>query len=46
MADNKKEKLQLVDLAGIGNLLEHLVVDGAISCEERDKIIKRICQRQ
>lgn len=33
-----------MDLAGIGNLLEHLVVDGAISCEERDKIIKRIAK--
>lgn len=44
MADNKKEKLQLVDLAGIGNLLEHLVREGAISCEERDKIIKRIAK--
>lgn len=44
MADNKKEKLQLVDLAGIGNLLEHLVREGAISCEERDKIIKQIAK--
>lgn len=42
MADNKKEKLQLVDLAGIGNLLEHLVGEGAITCEERDRIIQRI----
>lgn len=44
MANDKKEKLQLVDLAGIGNLLEHLVREGAISCEERDKIIKRIAK--
>ncbi len=44
MAENKKEKLQLVDLVGIGNLLEHLVMEGAISCEERDKIIKRIAK--
>lgn len=44
MADNKKEKLQLVDLAGIGNLLEHLVEEGTASCEERDKIIKRIAK--
>lgn len=33
-----------MDLAGIGNLLEHLVREGAISCEERDKIIKRIAK--
>lgn len=44
MADSEKEKLHLVDLAGIGNLLEHLVVEGVISCEERDKIIKRIAK--
>ena len=44
MADNKKEKLQLVDLAGIGNLLEHLVREGAITCEERDRIIQRIAK--
>lgn len=44
MADNKKEKLQLVDLAGIGNLLEHLVGEGAISCDERDRIIQKIAR--
>ena len=44
MADNKKGKLQLADLDGIGNLLEHLVVESASSCEERDKIIKRIAK--
>lgn len=42
MADDKKEKLQLVDLAGIGNLLEYLVAENAISCKERDKIIQWI----
>lgn len=42
MADDKKEKLQLVDLAGIGNLLEHLVAEDAISCDERDRIIQKI----
>lgn len=44
MADDKKEKLQLVDLAGIGNLSEYLVAEGAISCEERDRIIQRIAK--
>lgn len=44
MADNKKEKLQLVDLAGIGNLLKHLVGEGAISCDERDRIIQKIAR--
>ena len=40
MADDKK--LQLVDLVGIGNLLEHAVAENAITCEERDRIILRI----
>lgn len=44
MADNKKEKLQLADLAGIGNLLEHLVAEDAISCDERDRIIQKIAR--
>lgn len=44
MADDKKKKLQLVDLAGIGNLLEHLVAEDAISCDERDRIIQRIAE--
>ena len=44
VADDKKVKLKLVDLVGIGNLLEHLVVEGVISCEEQDKIIKRIAK--
>ncbi len=44
MADDKKEKLQLVDLAGIGNLLEHLVAEGVVTCEERDRIIQRIAK--
>lgn len=42
MADYKK--LQLVDLAGIGNLLEHLVAEDSISCEERDRSIQRIAR--
>lgn len=44
MADDKKKKLQLADLAGIGNLLEHLVAEGAVTCEERDRIIQRIAK--
>lgn len=44
MADDKKKKLQLVDLAGIGNLLEHLIAEDAISCDERDRIIQRIAK--
>lgn len=36
MADDEKKKLQLVDLAGIGNLLKHLVAEDAISCNKRD----------
>ncbi len=44
MADDKKKKLQLVDLAGIGNLLEHLVAEGTVTCEERDRIIQRIAK--
>lgn len=44
MADDKKEKLQLADLAGIGNLLEHLVAEDAISCDGRDRIIQKIAR--
>lgn len=40
MADNKK--LHPVDLVGIGNLLEYAVAEKAITCEQRDKIIRRI----
>lgn len=42
MADNKEKKVQLMDLAGIGNLLEHLVAEDVISCDERDRIIQKI----
>ena len=38
----KKAQLHLVDLAGIGNLLENLIVKDIITCEERDRIIQRI----
>lgn len=40
MADNKK--LHPVDLVGIGNLLEYAVAEKSITCEQRDRIIKRI----
>lgn len=40
MADNKK--LQPIDLVGIGNLLEALVLENSITCDERDAIIQRI----
>lgn len=42
MAEEKKTQLHLVDLAGIGNLLEDLIVKDIITCEERDRIIQRI----
>lgn len=42
MAENKGKKLQPVDLIGIANLLKHLVSKNAITCEERDRIIRRI----
>lgn len=40
MAD--KKKLHPVDLVGIGSLLEALVVQNTISCDEWDAIIQRI----
>lgn len=43
MAENRRTgKLQRVDLVGIGNLLESLVVNNRISRDERDAIILRI----
>ncbi len=36
------KKLRPVDLLGIGNLLEHLVIANMITFEERDRIIQRI----
>lgn len=44
MSEDKKKALQPVDLVGIGNLLEHLVAEDAITCEERDRIIQRIAK--
>ena len=34
----------MIDLVGIGNLLEHLVAVDNITCEERDRIILRIAK--
>lgn len=42
MAEEQKTQLHLVDLVGIGNLLEDLIVKDIIACEERDRIIQRI----
>lgn len=44
MADEGKKKLQPVDFVGIRNLLNHLVAENAISCDERDRIIQRIAK--
>lgn len=46
MAEDKNKQLQPVDLVGIGNLLEDLIVKDVISCEERDRIIQRIITDQ
>lgn len=40
----EKEKLNPVDLVGIGNLLEYLVAADNITCEERDRIMLRIAR--
>lgn len=40
----EKEKLNPVDLVGIGNLLEYLVAADNITCEERDRIMLRIAK--
>lgn len=36
---------KLVDLIGIGNLLESLVTEDVITCEERDQIIAKIARK-
>ena len=36
------KKLNLVDMYEIGIMLEHLVAEGNITCEERDRVILRI----
>lgn len=42
MAEDKNKQLHPVDLVGVGNLLEDLIVKDIITCEERDRIIQRI----
>ena len=37
-------KISMIDLAGIGNLLEYPVAADNITCEERDRIILRIAK--
>lgn len=44
MTDKQEKKLQPVDFVGIGNLLNHLVAENEISCDERDRIIQRIAK--
>lgn len=43
MAEEKK--FPLVDLLGMGNLLESLVATDTITCEERDRIILRLAKK-
>ena len=38
------KKLNLVDMYGIELMLEHLVAEGNITCEERDRVILRIAR--
>lgn len=42
MAEDKKTQLHPVDLVGLGNLLEDLIVKDIITCEEWDRIIQWI----
>jgi len=44
VADGEKKKLQPVDLAGIGNLLDHLVAEDCLTRDERDRVLKRIAR--
>lgn len=41
----EKEKFNLVDLIGIGNLLEYLVAANNITCEERGRIMLQITKQ-
>ena len=41
----EERKLQLVDLGGMGNLVEDLVAEDVFTCEERDKIIMGIAEK-
>ena len=44
MADTSK--IGKVGLVGIGNLLEQLVAENALSCNERDAILRRIARNE
>ena len=41
----EERKLQLVDLVRMSNLLEAVVAEDVITCEERDRIILRIAEK-
>lgn len=41
----EERKFPLVDLLGMGNLLESLVVTDTITFEERDRIILRLAKK-
>lgn len=43
MAEEKK--FPLIDLLGMGNLLENLVATDTITCEERDRVILRLAKK-
>lgn len=42
MAEDKGKQLQAVDLAGVGNLLEELVVKDMLTCGEWARIVQRM----
>ncbi len=41
----EERKLHLVNLIGMGNLLEAVVAEDVITCEERNRIILRIAEK-
>lgn len=42
--DRVTKKLNLVDMYGIGVMLEYLVAEDNLTCEERDRVILRIAR--
>lgn len=44
VCDKENQYVSMIDLVGIGNLLEHLVAADNITCEGRDRIILRIAK--
>lgn len=44
VCDKENQYVSMIDLVGIGNLLEYLVAVDNITCEERDRIILRIAK--